>query len=165
MSRDLRIIGTTMKVIADVERIGDYSVDVARTALRLAGSRYFKPLVDIPKMAELVGTMLRDALQALVHHDLDLVAKVVRDDDEVDRMWYRLLDELEMKMQQDPSIVPQAIAFLLVARYLERVADHTVNIAERVAYMETGHMEDLARSHRTDYAEEKAGSEEPPRAP
>jgi phosphate transport system protein len=165
MSRDLRIIGTTMKVIADVERIGDYSVDVARTALRLAGSRYFKPLVDIPKMAELVGTMLRDALQALVHHDLDLVAKVVRDDDEVDRMWYRLLDELEMKMQQDPSIVPQAIAFLLVARYLERVADHTVNIAERVAYMETGRMEDLAASHRADYAEEKAGSDEPPRAP
>ena len=154
-SRDLRTIGTVMKVVADVERIGDYSVDIARTAIRLAKTEHFKPLVDIPKMTEMVRAMLSQALEALVKRDLDMVSKVVADDDEVDSLWSRLLEELEQKMQERPEIVPQAIALLLVARYLERIADHVVNIAERVAYMETGRLEDLAPRHRADYQTEE----------
>jgi phosphate transport system protein len=150
MARDLRTIGTIMKVIADVERIGDYAVDVARTAITLADTEFFKPLVDIPRMAELVAAMLRKVIQALVKRDLDLVAEVIAEDDEVDKMWYSLLDELTVMMQERSEIVPQAVALLLVARYLERIADHTVNVAERVAYMETGHLCDLAPSHRTE---------------
>ncbi|MGD8239643.1 MAG: phosphate signaling complex protein PhoU [Armatimonadota bacterium] len=150
MSRDLRTIGTVMKVIADVERIGDYSVDIARAAMKLAATEYFKPLVDIPKMAEMARGMLDRALEALVKRDLELVYRVVEEDDEVDKMWYRLLREIEELMQQRPEVVPQATTLLLVARYLERVADHTVNIAERVAYMETGRLETLALSHGTD---------------
>ena len=151
MSRDLRTIGTIMKVISDVERIGDYSVDIGRTAVRLADAEYFKPLVDIPRMADIVRQMLRQALQALVNRNLDLVTQVIDCDDAVDKLWYGLLDELEGIMQQRPEVVPQAVALLLVARYLERIADHTVNIAERIAYMETGRMETLAPSHRADY--------------
>lgn len=151
MSKDLRIIGTIMKVIADVERIGDYSVDIARTAIKLAEIEYFKPLVDIPKMAGLVRELLHQALEALVQRDLDLVSEVIDGDDNIDKMWYALLEELEEMMQQRPEIVPQAVPLLLVARYLERIADHTVNIAERVAYMETGELEALAPSHRADY--------------
>ncbi len=151
MSKDLRLIGTVMKVIADVERIGDYSVDIARTAIKLAGREYFKPLVDISRMGEIVGVMLRRALQALVGNDLEIVAEVIERDDEVDKMWYSLLDEIEVIIQERPETVPQAVSLLLVARYLERVADHTVNIAERVAYMVTGHFETLAPSHRSDY--------------
>ena len=154
MSRDLRTIGTVMKVIADVERIGDYSVDIGRTAVQLAQTEYFKPLVDIPRMAGMVRGMLRRALEALVKRDLDLVRRVVEQDDEVDRLWYRLRDELEEAMQKRPELVPQAVALMLVARYLERIADHTVNIAERVAYMETGRLETLAASHRADYEPE-----------
>jgi len=150
MSRDLRIIGTVMKVIADVERIGDYSVDIARTAIRLARTEYFKPLEDIPRMARMVQTMLGQALEALVNRDLDLVARVVEQDDAVDKLWYQLLKELEEFMRSRPEVVSQAVAFLLVARYLERIADHTVNIAERVAYIETGCLETLAASHRPD---------------
>ena len=149
MARDLRTIGTIMKVIADVERIGDYAVDIARTAITLADSEFFKPLVDIPRMAELVAAMLRKVIQALVKRDLDLVTEVIAEDDEVDNMWYSLLDELTVMMQERSEIVPQAVALLLVARYLERIADHTVNVAERVAYMETGQLCDLAPSHRT----------------
>ena len=149
MARDLRTIGTIMKVIADVERIGDYAVDIARTAITLADSEFFKPLVDIPRMSELVAAMLRKVIQALVKRDLDLVAEVIAEDDEVDKMWYSLLDELTVMMQERSEIVPQAVALLLVARYLERIADHTVNVAERVAYMETGQLCDLAPSHRT----------------
>jgi len=151
MARDLRTIGTVMKVIADVERIGDYSVDIARTAIRLAATEYFKPLVDIPKMAQMARNMLRKSLEALVGRDLDLVAQVVEKDDEVDKMWWSLLAELEEIMEQHPEVVRQAIALLLVARYLERIADHVVNIAERVAYMETGRLEVLAPSHQADY--------------
>ena len=150
MSRDLRTIGTVMKVIADVERIGDYSVDIAKTAIKLADTEYFRPLEDIPRMAEMVRTMLQRALEALVAHDLELVAQVVDCDDAVDKLWYKVLDDVERAMQERSDIVPQAVALLLVARYLERVADHTVNIAERTAYMETGRLETLAPSHRGD---------------
>jgi len=150
MSRDLRTIGTVMKVIADVERIGDYSVDIAKTAIELAQTEYYKPLEDIPQMVEITRWMLRQALEALVAHDLTLVAKVIERDDEVDRLWYRIREQVEEVMQARPEVVPQAVALLLVARYLERVADHTVNIAERVAYMETGRLEALAPSHRTE---------------
>lgn len=154
MSRDLRTIGTVMKVIADVERIGDYSVDIAKTAIKLADTEYFRPLVDIQKMTEIVRAMLRQALQALVHHDLDLVAQVIDTDDAVDKLWYKLLEQIENLMQEHPEFVSQGTALLLVARYLERIADHTVNIAERVAYMETGRLETLAKSHRPDYQPE-----------
>ena len=150
MSRDLRTIGTVMKVIADVERIGDYSVDIAKTAIELAQTEYYKPLEDIPQMVEIVRWMLRQALEALVAHDLALVAKVIERDDEVDRLWYQIRGQVEQVMQERSEVVPQAVALLLVARYLERVADHTVNIAERVAYMETGRLEALAPSHRTE---------------
>jgi len=151
MSKDLRIIGTVMKVIADVERIGDYSVDIARTAIKLSETAYFKPLVDIPKMAELVHGMLREALEALVRHDLQLVHQVIEEDEQVDEMWSRLLEELEEIMQAHPEVVPQGASLLLVARYLERIADHVVNVAERVDYMETGELTVLAPSHRSDY--------------
>lgn len=161
MSRDLRTIGTVMKVIADVERIGDYSVDIAKTAIELAQTEYYKPLEDIPQMVEITRWMLRQALEALVAHDLTLVAKVIERDDEVDRLWYRIREQVEEVMQARPEVVPQAVALLLVARYLERVADHTVNIAERVAYMETGRLEALAPSHRTE-TELEAGDEGSP---
>lgn len=148
MSKDLRAIGTALKVIADLERIGDYSVDIARTARVLSGEPYFKPLVDIPRMAELTATMVRDALTAFVNRDLELVRRVCADDDAVDKMWYGLLEELMDFMRKDPGLVTQATHLLLVARYLERVADHATNVAERVAYMETGVLEQLAASHK-----------------
>lgn len=148
MAEDLRTIGTVMKVIADVERMGDYSVDIAKAAITLADTRYFKELVDIPRMCRLVQEMLEQALQALVHEDLGLVQKVIEDDDTVDKIWYALLEELIEIMQQRPEIVRQATHLLLVARYLERIADHIVNVAERVAYMKTGKLEALAPSHR-----------------
>lgn len=151
MSKDLRTIGTVMKVIADVERIGDYSVDIARTAIKLADEEYFKTMVDIPKMAAVVAAMLEGSLAALVNRDMDMVAQVIEQDEEVDRMWDRLLDELEELMQQHPEVIRPATALVLVARYLERIADHVVNVAERVAYMETGKLAVLAPSHRSDY--------------
>ncbi len=148
MSRDLRTIGTVMKVIADVERIGDYCVDIARAALTLSRTEYFKPLVDIPRMAQIVADMLRTALQALVHEDLPRVDQVAAQDDEVDDLWKTLLQELTDLMAQRAEIVSQAVQLLLVARYLERIADHVVNIAERAAYMITGEFTQLTERHK-----------------
>ena len=143
LSRDLRAIGTTMKVIADIERIGDYSVDIARTAIKLSDHDYFKPLVDIPKMAETVRGMLRRSIEGMVARDLEVEYQVVATDDTVDETWRQLYAELIAIMQEQPDTVPVAVALLLVARYLERIADHVENIAERVVYMETGHLEEL----------------------
>lgn len=140
MGSDLRLIGSTMKVIADVERIGDYAVDVAKIAIALADTEYFRPLVDIPRMAELVGQMLHMALEALVRRDVDLAARIVALDDEVDALWRKLRQQLEAIMQDRSDLVTQSVYLLLVARYLERVADHVENIAERVAYIETGEL-------------------------
>ncbi|MGD8237335.1 MAG: phosphate signaling complex protein PhoU [Armatimonadota bacterium] len=148
-SKDLRIIGTAMKVIADLERIGDYSVDIARTAKVLAGTEYSEPLEDIPRMAELTQGMVRDALTAFVRRDLKLVRKVCDEDEAVDGLWELLMQELVGRMSGDPAVCQQATHLLLVARYLERIADHATNVAERVAYIETGKLEQLAASHKT----------------
>ena len=148
MARDLRTIGTALKVIADLERIGDYAVDIARAAKVLCDEPFFKPLEDIPRMAELTQRMLRDALKAFVQHDVDLAERVCEDDDAVDKLWYSLLDELMSFMRKNPDLVGQATYLLLVARYLERVADHTTNVAERIYYMETGQLKQLVASHR-----------------
>jgi phosphate transport system protein len=165
MSRDLRTIGTVVKVIADVERVGDYSLDIAKTAIKLAETTYFEPLEDIQRMADLVRKMMRLSLEALVEGDLERVHQVVALDDQVDRLWYKLQDQLAARMQRQPELVPQATALLLVARYLERTADHTVNIAERVAYRETGKLEALAASHGPEYRpEDEAAGESPDNA-
>lgn len=146
MAGDLRFIGTTMKVIADVERIGDYSVDIAKAAIAMADGEYFKPLVDIPRMSDIVRQMLRRALEALVGRDLEIAREVIKLDDQVDELWHLLLGELEQIMQERPETVRQAVMLLLVARYLERIADHIENVAERVIYIETGHLQE-ARVH------------------
>lgn len=149
VARDLRLVGTVLKVISDIERIGDHSVDIAKVARKLARDTFFKPLADIPYMAERVRAMLRDALTAFVSHDLELVRRVVAADDEIDDLFHKLRDELHAAMSRDPALVVQASYLLFVAYYLERVADHIVNIAERVYYVETGKLEQLARTHKS----------------
>lgn len=148
MARDLRLIGTALKVITDLERIGDHAVDIAKVARKLARDTFYKPLVDLPRMAERVRVMLKNAMAAFVNHDLKMVDTVVRADDEVDTLFHQLRDELHAVMRNNPSLVVQASYLLFVAHYLERIADHTVNIAERVYYVETGDLAQLARSHK-----------------
>lgn len=149
VGRDLRLVGTALKAITDLERIGDHAVDIAKVARKLARDSYYAPLIDLPHMSESVRTMLRNAMSAFVNHDLDLVDEVVDADDEIDRLFHELRDELHTLMRRDPGLVVQASYLLFVAHYLERIADHTVNIAERVCYVETGKLSQLAHSHRT----------------
>ncbi|HEV2472416.1 MAG TPA: phosphate signaling complex protein PhoU [Chthonomonadales bacterium] len=147
MARDLRLIGTCLKATTDLERIGDHAVDIAKVARKLAQGIFYKPLVDLPVMAAKVRTMLKQALTSFVDHNLELVKTVVKEDDEVDTLFHNVRDELHSNMKRDPALVVQGTYLLFVAHYLERIADHIVNIAERVHYVETGNLAQLAESH------------------
>jgi phosphate transport system protein len=149
IARDLRLIGTVLKAITDLERIADHSVDIAKVARKLAKVGFSRPLADIPKIAGLARQMLRNALEAFVQHDLDLIERVVDSDDEVDELFHRYRDEIHEAMRKDSSIVVEGSYLLFVCHYLERIADHAVNIAERIHYIETGELVQLAKSHKT----------------
>jgi phosphate transport system protein len=137
---ELRLIGTALKVITDIERIGDHAVDISKVAQRMEREMLYKPLVDIPRLGETARHMLHDALEAFVHHDLERVQKVLAQDQVVDALYSRMRRELQEVMQREPASVMQASYLLFVVHYLERVCDHCCNIAERVAFMETGRM-------------------------
>jgi phosphate transport system protein len=147
LARDLRLVGTAMKVITDLERIGDHAVDIAKIARKLARDTFFKQLVDLPHMADRVRFMLHNAMYALVNHDIELVDKVIAADDEVDDLFHKIREELHTAMGRDSNLVVQGSYLLFVAHYLERIADHAVNIAERVYYVETGSMAQIAKGH------------------
>lgn len=143
MARDLRTIAAAMKIITDIERAGDYAVDIAKVAKKLSDRPLFKPLVDIPRMADLVKKMIRETLEAFVNRDLGMIQHMIEVDDEVDHLHKSLVDELISFMEKDPSIVRQAVPLVLITRYLERIADHMTNVGERVYYMETGEIKEL----------------------
>ncbi|HEY3314336.1 MAG TPA: phosphate signaling complex protein PhoU [Bacillota bacterium] len=143
MAKDLRTIAAAMKIITDVERVGDYAVDIAKEAVKLADRPLFKPLIDIPKMAELVQKMLRESLEGFVTRDLNLIHQMIRDDDGVDHLFKSLFEELIQFMERDSSLVFQAVHLLMITRCLERIADHITNMGERVIYMETGEIKEL----------------------
>lgn len=145
MARDLRVIGSSLRIVIDLERIGDHAVDIAKVVRSLAGQSFFKPLVDIPHLGVLARKMVSNSLQAFVNRDMELAIQVARDDDAVDDLCDRLQRELMDKMRDDPTLVEQATRLLLVARMLERVADHATNIVEQIYYVETGEMRPLAR--------------------
>jgi phosphate transport system protein len=149
MAKDLRIIGTALKITTDLERIGDYSVDIALLAQELTNEPFHTPLVRIPRMAEIAIAMVRGALQAFVSRDLAQVDAVIQMDDRVDALYYETRDYLIEEMK-NPDNVWRGAHLLLAARYLERIADHTVNVAERVYYMETGVLIQLSESHKHD---------------
>ena len=143
MASDLRTIAAVLRIITDIERIGDYSVDICRQARELADRPLMKPLVDIPRMAEVVQKMLHESLRAFVQRDLDLAMNAVVQDDEVDQCYRLLHDELAEYVERDPGLTSQAMSLLLIGTYLERMADHVTNIGERIWYMETGELKEL----------------------
>ena len=146
MARDLRQIESTLKVITDLERIGDHSVDIAKIARKLSQEFYLKaPLLDIGPLAGMARMMLHQSLESLVRHDLDLAVQVCNDDDQVDETFKALREELLSMTQLKPSLVFPASYLLLAVVYLERVADHATNIAERAYYIETGERKTLGR--------------------
>ena len=138
VATDLRILGTGLKITTDLERIGDHAFDIAKIVVQIGDEPLIKPLVDIPRMAELAQAMLEGCLQAYLSLDIQLAEKVCRDDDKVDRLYHEVFSELLTYMINDPATISQATQLIFVARYLERIADHSTNVAEWVIYLVTG---------------------------
>ncbi|MFA5144418.1 MAG: phosphate signaling complex protein PhoU [Candidatus Omnitrophota bacterium] len=139
MAGDLRFIATGMKINAELERIADLAVDISQRVLELIDKPVLKPLIDIPKLSIVAQDMVRDAINAFVEKDVELAKKVVLSDPQADKLRNMVQEELiNDYMAKDPGSAPRAVLLLLIARHLERICDHTTNIAEDVIYMVGG---------------------------
>ena len=132
---DLRFLTTAMKIVTDLERIGDQAVNIAQRARELNVEPQLKPYIDLPRMAELAQTMVKESLDAFVARDTMLARRVCGEDAAVDALNHQIFRELLTFMMEDPKTIPRAIRLILIARFLERVADHATNIAEMVIFM------------------------------
>ncbi len=139
MAADLRFVLAVSRINNDLERIGDQAVNVAQSAQRILRHPRVKPYVDLPRMSELAEGMVRDSLNALVHGNVELARSVLVRDDQVDALRDQIFRELLSYMMGDSAVVFQAFELILVAKNLERVADHSTNIAEDVIYIVAGH--------------------------
>jgi phosphate transport system protein len=135
---DLRFITTGLKITTDLERIGDNAVNICERAVELNEEPQLKPYIDIPRMATIAQSMVKDSLDALMRDDTVLAEEVIARDDEVDNLNYQIYRELLSYMAEDPQTIPRATRILFVSKYLERIADHATNIAEMVVYMVKG---------------------------
>ena len=143
MASDLRIIGTALKIATDLERIADHAVDIAKITIRFAGEELVKPLEVIPQMAEIAIEMLQESLESYTERDVHRAAALAEKDDRVDKLYSTVMQELMGLMSAEYIKNRQLTHLLLVAHYLERVADHATNIGEGVIYMVTGKRKDL----------------------
>jgi phosphate transport system protein len=135
MAADLRTIVAAVKINTDLERVGDLAVNIAEAARRYRTHSPVKKLIDIPRMATIAQTMLRDALDAFVRRDIDLAQHVLNEDDHLDLLKTQIFRELLTYMLQDPTTIEPALDLILVSRHLERIGDHATNIAEDVIFI------------------------------
>jgi len=135
---DLRFITAAMKIIVDMERIGDQAINIVERAESLLAVPPVKPLIDIPRMADIAQEMLKASLDAYVNGDDELAYQTILKDDEVDQLKDQVFRELLTFMMSDPATIPRAMDLILVSRHIERIADHATNICEDVIFMVKG---------------------------
>ena len=138
LAHDLRTISAALKIITDLERIADHSADIAEITIHMTDSKYIKPLIDIPKMANAAMRMVNKAIDSYVRQDIELAKYVCVSDKEVNELYSKTLTDLITIMKNDAQAVELAVNFIFIAKYLEKMADHATNIAEWVLYNVTG---------------------------
>lgn len=138
---DLRRLTAIIKLITDLERIGDYSVNIAEIVLEIGNDPLIKPLVDIPQMAEVTKRMIRRSITAYIQMDAPMAKEAALMDEEVDSLYLQVYTDLLSLLATDATKMKQITQLLFIGRYLERIADHATNICERVIYMVTGERE------------------------
>ncbi len=138
MASDLRFITLALKMVTDLERIGDLAVNICERAIDLNRHAQLAPYRDIPRMGEIVQSMVHDAIDAFVEGDADKAYDVIERDDEVDELYARVFRDLLQLMTADPAAVERGIHVQSVAKFLERMADHSTNLAEQVIFMING---------------------------
>ena len=135
MASDLRLITAAMKINADLERIGDQAVNIAEQVVRILAHPPLKPIIDLPRMAEISERMTRESLDAFVRKDAKLARAILARDDEVDQLKDQVFRVLLTYMMADPGTIERALGLILISRHLERIADHATNIAEDVIFV------------------------------
>ena len=153
-AKDLRFLAMALKIDNDLERMGDQAVNIAERTLELLKEPLLKPLIDIPRMAELAQRMVKDSLDAFVQQDVSRARAVCQQDDDVDRYDDQIFRELLTYMMEDPRTITRSVNLILVSRHLERIADHATNIAEDVIYLVEGRQ---IKHHLQDHVDEIPG--------
>ena len=143
MAHDLRLLASSMEIISELERMGDYAKGIANINLRMGDQPLLKPLIDIPRMAEKGVDMLHRALTAFANEDVEAARAIPVEDDEVDALYNQIYRELMTFILQDPTTIERANWLLWVAHNLERVADRVTNICERTIFIATGEMAEI----------------------
>jgi len=150
IAKDLRLITSVLKIITDLERIADHSADIAELTLNFKDKQFIKPLIDIPKMAEMARMMTDKAIDSFIKKDYELAKEVCASDDYVDELFEKVKLELADFVKSRPDDIDQIIDLLMIIKYIERMADHATNIGEWVAYSITGEHEHLAHLYHKD---------------
>ena len=143
MAHDLRLLASTMEIISELERMGDYAKGIANINIRMGDEPLLKPLIDVPRMAQKGADMLHRALTAFINEDLEVAKTLPLEDDEVDALYNQVYRELMTFVIQDPKTIERANWLLWVAHNLERVADRVTNICERTIFIATGEMAEI----------------------
>ena len=146
MARDLRLLAAVLEVATELERMGDYAKGISRISLLIGTEPLVKPLIDVPRMAEISVDMLHRALGAFVAGDVETARAIPNEDDTVDALYNQVNRELLTYMLADPSTIDRANYLLWVAHNLERMADRVTNICERTLFVATGEMSEMDRS-------------------
>ncbi len=146
MAADLRQLVAVLNIIVDLERMADHAEGIARVTLRIGKEPLLKPLIDIPRMAQLSTNMLKQSIDAFIKHDVKMAESVFGMDDEVDDLYHQVFREVLTYMISDPKNIDKGTYLIWVAHDLERVADRSTNIAERVVFAVTGKMKENAGS-------------------
>jgi phosphate transport system protein len=146
LASDLRIIIAVLNIIVDLERIGDHAEGIAKISIMIGNEPPLKPLVDLPRMAQLTGGMLRRVLEAFIRHDAAAAGKICSEDDDIDNLYDQVFRELLVFMAEDPKTITRATRLIWAAHNLERSADRVTNIGERIIYVVTGTHESMLSS-------------------
>jgi phosphate transport system protein len=146
MAHDLRLLASTMEIISELERMGDYAKGIANINLRMGEEALLKPLIDIPRMAQIGTSMLHRSLSAFINEDVEVAKAIPIEDDEVDALYNQIYRELMLIIIQDPKSIERANWLLWVAHNLERVADRVTNICERTIFIATGSFYEIKSS-------------------
>ncbi len=145
MASDLRLVVAVLNIIIEVERIGDYAGGIAKIAIMIGDEPPLKPLIDIPLMAERTVDMLRRSLDSFINRDAESARKIGAEDDYIDQLYDQVFRELLSFMAEDPRTITRATRLIWLAHNLERAADRVTNICERVIFVATGKMEEIAQ--------------------
>jgi phosphate transport system protein len=143
LAKDLRTIASVLKIITDLERMGDNAVNIAEVTLEIDSEPIFKPLVDIPKMAGIAQEMIKMSLDAFVQEDINLAEKAAKRDEEVDSLYETVINDILNFITEKKELTKQGTKLMFIGRYLERIADHSTNICERTIYMITGGFKEI----------------------